>query len=315
MSAGLSSAAAAQETAADDPADVDDGITVQGERKLERSEVISALRDIAMRGRTIDTPLSKYQEPICVQIAGLGDDVGTVVANRIQANVIDAGFTVAPSGCTTNALVVFVDDPQTFITRLRKKYPDIFTVRGNRRIKAAFRRNDPAINWALFQLRDRDGANGAQGGAAAGGSFIFGTGNANALVTNSLDPSRITIKFSDARINSFVIYDAKRISGYTTNQLADYATVWLLGNPQPEVEIEVESAQSILSMFKTVPEEAPPAMTQLDRAYLRGLYAMGPNEPSIRLERFVRLAYDELDQTDCGEACATPVAAAEQEAP
>lgn len=53
-------------------------IIVTGDRELEKKRVVDALRDIAMRGRTTDRALERFQDPNCPLVAGLGEELGPV---------------------------------------------------------------------------------------------------------------------------------------------------------------------------------------------------------------------------------------------
>ena len=120
------------------------------------------------------------------------------------------------------------------------------------------------------------------------------------------------IQFSVEKLSTVMVFDVDRFDGVGLHQLGDYITMRVLGHPHPRPVLEEERAATILSLFDSAPTAAPPGMTQLDRAYLKGLYAMRPNEPGNRLEHFVRRAYEDVRAADCAEGCPeAPAAAAE----
>jgi hypothetical protein len=80
----------------------------------------------------------------------------------------------------------------------------------------------------------------------------------------------------------------------------------ILGQPQPTIDIEQDGAVSILNLFDVGPDAAPRQMTALDQAYLKGLYAMRPNDPATRLEYFVKLAYEAPNRQEGAEQNAAP---------
>ena len=277
-------------------------IVVTGERAIEREELRDAVRDIAMRGRTPKRPLSQFQAPLCLNVTGLGDQFGPQVAERIRQNTRDAGAEVASSDCEVNALVVVVRDPDSLIKNLRKSQPDLFSVPVNRTIKAAENRGDAAIAWSVDRLGQARGGKLDRVGGPVGtaGLALYDNSGFEVPQTQSLGTTaRSKIPFSIEKVYSIIIFDVDRLINVHVDQLADFATMRLLANPQPTVEIETERADSILTLFDMDPLDAPQGLTQIDRAYLKGLYALRPNDPATRLEGFVATAYDDIRASDC----------------
>ncbi|MDC8754562.1 hypothetical protein OIK40_07910 [Erythrobacter sp. sf7] len=282
-------------------------IIVEGEKELERKELRDALRDVAMRGRTFSRPLTRFQAPLCLQVSGLGETLGAQVAARIEENTRTAGFHVAEPGCEHNALVIIVRRPGQLIERLREEQPRLFNAGVNRKIKAAQRRGDVAIGWSLSRIADARGRPLLQSGTFAGagitGAEALSASAGQAVpTTSSSGVSRFKIPFSLERVLSVLVFDVDRLDGVHLDQIADFATMRLLAEPQPTVEFEEENpADSILNLFDLDPLEAPQELTAVDRAYLRGLYAMRPNDPGTRLESFVLAAYEDIRREDCAK--------------
>jgi hypothetical protein len=265
-----------------------------------------------MRGRSYDRPMSRFQLPLCVNVAGLGEVYSTQVAERIRANTLAAQFKVADPGCVTNALVIVVKDPARLIERLREEQPHLFDHRVNQRILRAQRRGDAAVGWSVHRINDKRGNPLGEPGAAVGaaGAALFDNAGAGVPTNTRLGTSKYTINFSVERVYSVLVFDVERLTDVHLDQLADYATMRLLATPQPTIDLEPESpADSILTLFDLGPFEAPQQMTQIDRAFLRALYTMRPNDASSRLEGFVLASYDEILTEDCEagrrQACAT----------
>lgn len=309
---------AAQENSTDQTSEIvmrqggePDPIIVTGERAIEKDEVRNAVRDIAMRGREFKRPMSQFQMPLCVSVVGLGKAFGNQVAKRIERNTREAGFMVDSPGCDTNALVVVVKDPPKLIKRLRKTQPRLFNVRASQQIRRAKSRGDAAITWSLERRADPGGnaRAAAQAPAASPGSALFGNAGVSVPTSRSIGASRFFIGYSRERVYSIVIFDVERLGDVHLNQLADFATMRVLADPQPQVDLDDGSpADSILTLYDVGPKAAPPGMTQIDRAFLKGLYALRPNDPSTRLESFVLAAYDDVRERDCeeGRASACP---------
>lgn len=285
-----------------------DPIVVRGERPIEADEVREAVRDLAMRGREFTRPMPQFQAPLCLKVAGLGEAYDAAAAQRIEANIVDAGLKLAGPDCETNAVVLVVRDPHRLIRRMRQDRPMLFNVNASRRIKAARNRGDAAIAWRLTRLGGpRGGAlPQAEGVAGAVGTNLFANAGANVPQTVRLGTTKFVIPYSVEAAFAAVVFDLDRLHNVHLDQLADFATMRLLADPQPEIELQPDRAASILNLFDVDPLEGPQRMTRLDRAFLRGLYAMRPNSPATRLEQFVLAAYENMGDTAETPAQTTP---------
>lgn len=272
-------------------------IIVQGERELEIDELRDAVRDVAMRGRSYDRPLSRYQAPLCPMVVGMGERMGAYVSERIRSNAIAAGVEVADEGCDANAVLIVTDDQDKLIEGMRKSHPDFFDIFASRAIKAGQSRGDAAIVWSRFAMQGPLGRNGGASDVVVGNSLegAFANAGGAAQERRLTRASKFDITYSMEKAFTTLVFDVDRLNGVHLDQLSDFATMRILGMPQPNVDIEQEGALSILNLFDAEPSAAPMRMTTLDMAYLKGLYAMRPNEPSSRLEHFVKLAYGEMD--------------------
>lgn len=282
-------------------------IVVTGDRDLEEKRVKEAVRDMAMRGRTAARALPRFQEPVCPLVSGLGQQLGADMKARIEANTRLIGHEVGEAGCTPNVFLIVVDDPAGLIERMRKERWGLLNARVLRRIKASLAAGDPALSWSTSVLRDRRGLEAENGGVLAGldarnsrtaGDLLFRNDNRAAMRTdlaNSID-----------RTNAVIVFDAYRLDNVHLDQLADYATMRVLGDLQPLAQLGPDQPETILNLFAMDPLDAAPGLTLLDLAYLRGLYSMEPRDPGVRLESFVLAAYNELRDGYCeggGEIC------------
>lgn len=272
-------------------------IIVTGKRQIEKEEARSAVRDIAMRGRTFDRPLPRYQTPLCLSVQGMGDVMGPAIERRIKANAREAGLPDNPDpDCATNALVLVTDDKAALIERLRKTQPRIFEPAAQRATRAALRRNDPAIVWSLQRQTAPDGQRlppGVDGPKRAPMTGIaYDNGGEQVPFTFGVQPSRLSIPFSLERYLTVMVFEARDLDGVHMNQFADYATMRIMIDPQPRVRLETEKADTILTLFDGEPDEAPIGLTALDRAFMRGIYELAPNAPGSRLESFVLAALE-----------------------
>jgi hypothetical protein len=273
-------------------------IEVTGERPLTEAIIASGVRDIAKSRRTTE-PVERFLDPLCVSVAGLGEAFSQRVADRIRANANEATLETGDVDCDVNALVIVVDNPEVLIDRMRDLQPRLFAPAASRMIRAAITLKDPAIAWNSVGIRGSRGGVLIANPGFPGGGAVFDNGNAVLNQTDAFRASRARIPYSVARLYSVVIFDVRQLVDMHLDQIADYATMQLLGSPRRTIDFEENGAHSILSLFKDGPWDAPTGMTQLDRAYLRGLYSMDPNEPGSRLIGSSKDAYTEIAAAEC----------------
>jgi hypothetical protein len=282
-----------------------DTIEVIGERPLSHDEISSDIYELAQSNR-FGAPIPRFHDPLCLHVSGLGQQLEAEVAELIRDNARDATMEVAAPGCSVNALVILVDNPERLVERMRETRPELFDPRSKSEIRAATHRNDPVIAWNIMTVRNRDGRSLTQASALPGGigatagQAFFDNPASNIPMTDTWTPSRYTINYSYARAISVVIFDVRRLEGVHLNQLADYATMYLIGSPRRLLEHEKLAGTSIMTLFEAGPLNAPIGLTRLDRAYLRGLYSLKPNENSRRLAASTRVAYEQIAGNSCG---------------
>ena len=274
-------------------------IDVIGERPLSPREISRSVHELA-QSNTVNEPIQRYHDPICLSVAGLGTTLNTRVAERIESNAKQASLEIEKPGCRANALVMVVDNPGKLIKRMRSWQPLLFGPRINQEIRAALSRKDPVIGWNSTSIRNaRGGATNQAGGVVgAAGIALFNNADANIPTNNNCIPSRFVSCFSYARKNSIVIFDLRKLEDVHIDQLAEYANMYLIGSPRSLLDHDKLRGASIMTLFEDGPRNAPIGLTRLDRAYLKGLYTLKPNECSQRLARSTKAAYSKIGSSD-----------------
>jgi len=109
---------------------------------------------MAMRGRSFGEPLMQYHEPLCANVAGLGNVLGPRIEERIGMRARAMGAELAEPGCAPNATVLMVDKPKGLIDRFRKRRPDLVSPEALRQMRAGQSQRDSAIDGFVADRRN-----------------------------------------------------------------------------------------------------------------------------------------------------------------
>lgn len=281
------------DSAAQDPAppadsDADNTVVITGERPATEKAIVEGVEQI-FPGGDMDDPIARFHDPVCLGFAGLSAGQEAVFRDTIEARGGDAGVRFARGRCTTNALVVVVDDPAAFVAGARRKQVGFISPADHRRFDAAIAQGDPVFAWTTQEPRT------ALGGTMPG-TNVPGSGAlpSRIIKVNNYAVGRRSGSDQSAAITqSVVVFDAARVEGLTLAQLADYAAMRLLAPSRITARWQGERPGSILKLFSGDAGQAEPAMTLFDEAYLAALYDLPLNASPGRLKPAVLAAYAE----------------------
>jgi hypothetical protein len=283
-------AAAQSITMPQDPASLDPEIIVQGERPLTPKEIDKAT-DHLTRRTGLFAPIARFEAPVCVLVIGLGDPADEKIAARIRENVAAVGLAVASSPkCSPNAMLVITNDMQGTFDSIYHKRPFLIGVPAAREyslitLRAQLRDKKPAISWATFGF-----------GALQNGALLTGQPQSGSFWGWNASSGAPPLG-GNTRDSAVLLVDFQRLNGVHVHQLADFATVHLLGSPRTATDPANAGVPTILSLFEQGPKQAPQRLTTFDRAYLCGLYrirARGINEV-VTLASNTRMKQNMLD--------------------
>jgi len=266
-------------------------IEVFGQREIARQVFKDNLRDMTERLSVFES-MPRFFQPLCLEVAGLAADQGRFVAERILATSRELGLGEPQAGCRANALVIVVDDPERMYKRLVSKRLDLVGVLPfrdvhTRRIEKEVRAGQPVVWWSVLS------------GANAQGATFNDLGLA---VSQNQAASRTSAATFRPKALTVVMYDARKLGGATLEQIADHAALHILGMPRRQIDFSSVDLPSMLSLFSEGPKTAPRSLTDFDRAYLKGLYDLGPGAFQSRVPRAVVAAYVEqceAQQSEC----------------
>ena len=281
--------ASAQPTPPQDQAKVqpqaaeDAAIVVTGTSMREQLEVIRDYVDGLTIAVSYD-PLARYaSDSYCPAVLGLSPSRNDEIATRMRAVAKAAGVQPAASGCRTSALVMFVDDKESFLTAFRRKHPVYFS--DLRRTHGRFppREKGPATAWHLVATLDPQG------------TPVERTGLGPTIVASPMRGSRILSMVTQVVAMSVVIIERGALVGLTSTQIADYALMRTLTDRSLKAP-DVPGQFTILRALTTPKGSAVPlSLTRWDLAYLEGRYSghparYGPGQRAAIAQRLRRAA-------------------------
>lgn len=266
-------------------------IEVLSEREMARRAFKANLEELTEPLSVIES-IPRFFEPLCVQVAGLDPDQARYVADRIVATSQEVGLGVPRPGCRSNAVVIVVNDPERMFGKILHTRLDLLGVLPfrdvhSRRLKDDVRGGRPVVWWSVLGAANRQGATFNELGLP---------------IVNGVEASRTAANIYAVKARSVVMYDADQLRGATLGQIADHAALHILGSPRRQINFGAVDLPSMLSLFEAGPETAPTGLTDFDRAYLKGLYALGPGAFQSRVPRSVVVAYAaqcEEQRSDC----------------
>jgi hypothetical protein len=239
-------------------------------------------------------PLSRFEDPICPGVVGLGLQQAVKMADLIRANIVALGGKLQNPGCTPNATVILVDQPVEFVKRFAKQQPAYFTMTP-REFEQFTSRPRPVVSWHATETRARDGQelDGAKQ-LSDRNKKLFNTNAANSVGINAqvVRNSAATRLYTNTREDmafGFAVIDSQKLPGKTLRQLADLATLHLLLDVRQDAG--AGNGASILSLFEDRPQglAAPAHLSTFDEAMVRGLYAPSENNRTAA-QQFTQIA-------------------------
>jgi len=255
-SAMIGGVAHAQEAPADSH---DPGIVVEGRKESPRKEVQGFVKDSVT---VANDQLSPFRDAVCPVVLGLPPAYAKAIQKRLREVSLDAGARVDRSEkCSPNVFVIVAADTTAFIAELREKYHGIFNSLTNDDKHTALD-DGPVRAWRLSEVLAYDGAGGYNGP------------DAPRTFRKAGSMSRISLMTQQAAFGAVVVIDIDVIDDKSVGQIADYAAMRALAGARPPKA--GTRTDTILSLFEPG-KKAPEGLTEVDRSFLKGVYAMQPN--------------------------------------
>lgn len=271
-------------------------IEVRGERRLDDQQLADSLGALARPSdASKNNIVPRFFGAICPRVIGIERKTASSIEARISAVADYLELPRPTQKCKPNAIILILEQPSEMFEKVIKKRPSLLggsEVRDIRLdlIRADLRAGAPLVAWNQILTEAYDGATTRDGTPfPATGGLVFGQG---VVVTPTTIASRLRSSIYEAKDVAVVVFDKKQLANVSALQLADLASLYLFGLPPRQGGLEGVAAPSLLNLFREGAENAPVEMTDFDRAYLKGIYSLRPNDRSYQLYSSVAAAYD-----------------------
>lgn len=246
------------------------------------------LEDIEVTGRPLDTmilnfveevaapahgrSLARWDATVCVGVANLRSDVAQYIVDRVQTVAQDLGLETGRPGCQANVMIVAAGDADAATAALTERR-SLFMMGGagmdrGRTAFEAFQTSDQPVRWWTVSVPvDSDtGMRAVRLPGDCRGECDTPITYAPAVATRFA--SRLTTQIVNEIAQTVVVLDVDQVSGVSTRQLADYVSMVVFAQIDPDADTSAYA--SVLNVFDA-PETAE-GLTHWDLAYLEGLY-------------------------------------------
>jgi hypothetical protein len=260
-------APASQATAAKEPppAGEVEGVVVTA----PRPEVIrSFVEQLSVEATGVDQ-LGRWDRKICPGVTGAKPKYAQLINDRIAMAAYSVGLDVGEPGCRANILIVLTDDGNKVARELVTNYPRVMDkhgeahTRGRRALKEFVETPRPVRWWHVSQTVTADGMPVQRGGEVA----VRGGGRVSRNVRQDFH-------------HQIIIVDVARGGPKPLAALADYVAMVALAQIDPKAR--TERFETILNLFANA--DAPTALTEWDRRYLKGLYEASREARNVRVQ-------------------------------
>jgi hypothetical protein len=235
--------------------------------------------------------LTRWKKAICPLTKGLGTVYAKFVTHRIREVAAAVGAPVDDSeSCTTNIEIVFTTAPQTLLDQIRKDHPGYLGYYDNKaQADGLAKVTHPVQSWYTTATADLGGHPLVDSGQTSGMTITALASTVTAPGGLPTAPSMMTYNLPNASARSvtggrlgdglsseffhvLIVAEPAKLMDIEVGTLADYVAVLALS--QPASLDSCEALPSITNLLVPGCTTIARHMSDVDLAYLRGLYKM-----------------------------------------
>lgn len=255
---------------------IDDEILVLGNREKQAIKHQRAAEYVRSVSQTpISGQYARWHDPICSKVTGLDASAAALVETRINHIAAEAGIGIGATGCRPNLVVIFTLDGDTALMGLEQKgfaYPPSISPVERRAIRVA----KQAVRWWT------DTGTQSADGEPLTASPNAGLGNLNlpandhTQYTSTYSSSMIATKVRAVIPAAVVVVDVTVATGKKLASIADYLAFMVIARARA---VSGTGIPTIARLFDPTCSVCT-ALSEADRAYLKGLYRAPANRPA-----------------------------------
>jgi len=249
--------------------------------KAIRKQIYSFVRSYAATPNPYIEQISRWQDPVCVQVWGLPLPAQAAkIKASIESMARTVGLPAARAGCKPNVEIVFTDHPQSMMDIVAERWEPLLGYYHHEKTIQLKTINHPIQAWYVTGT-ESDGVNiAALIDSNLDPSLYLRSPRAvddprQAMPTNCFD--RFTSCYKSDFRNILIVADSKALDGMNLRLIAD--DMVMLALSQPKSLDGCNALPSVIDRFATsaCPDREPPnALTPADAAYLKALYSADP---------------------------------------
>jgi hypothetical protein len=225
--------------------------------------------------------LARWHSPVCPLVAGLAQQEGEFVLERISEIARAAGVPLAGEQCNPNLYIMVTSRPQQLLLTMEHQRREV--VFGNAppvTVDEFIERPQPVRVW-YNTYRTVPGGAAPSRGLPPSAQLLGGGLSAAPTYTGSwLDNSHLQSPSEFTFSYVYVVADQTQLGSLSRGQFADY--VAMMGLAQLKSPPHLGDAPTILKLFDGTPAAALPGLSTWDQAFLKALYH---TDPSTKVQR------------------------------
>jgi hypothetical protein len=227
--------------------------------------------------------MAKWAHGLCPVTAGLPPAYNFLVTKRVRDVAAMVGAPLLnEANCQPNIDIVFTRQPQALLDRVRTEHPVFLGFHFQAQAERIATMRYPIQAWYTTETEDERGLRQIDNPQDRHGSDMIIPAGTNPACPNGCIwhfPNARTVNVSASRISDslrseffhvMILIDLDKISGLEIGSLADDIAVIALA--QPQSFDACMTPPSITNLMTPRCDDKPKAITEMDLAYLRGLY-------------------------------------------
>jgi hypothetical protein len=213
-----------------------------------------------------DHPMAVWRVPICALIAGLSNDDGQFVFDRLTDDFTAWSIPLGQIGCRPNFFIIATANPEVTLKSLWHDAPNLSG--GQTGFVHFIATPRPVRVWYNAELISSEGAPITFFGIGDNGVFQ----GIPAIHINTI-PNIEFNALPDLQ-SVIAVIDLKRVVGLDWRQVTDY--IAMAGVTKVNLDAHVEGTSSIMSLFSSPGDARPQGLSSWDRSFIKELYQTDP---------------------------------------